>query len=601
MKRLFLIMLLACLLKPAFSQDIIILHTNDLHSKLNGYSPELEYTPKTTGDDLTRGGFARIAAYIQKTKLDNPRDIVLAVDGGDFLMGSLFHPLERESGFQLKLMHQMGYDYLTIGNHEFDYGPEMLAQIINHARNNHEIPQLLLSNVQFDKKDSRDDALEALFHKGIIKNVAIHEEKGVKIAFLGIMGIDAMEVQPLLPPVKITNQIKTVKKTAKDLIKSEQADLVIVLSHSGVEKEDGEWTGEDVKLAKKSAPYILAIISGHTHTKLAEPIIESNIPVVQTGSGGLNIGKLHFRKTNGEYAMLSHELIPVDDEIQADMSIQNEIEQQKSKVQSELLDPLKINYDDPVFETAFNMECHKDGDLEKSTLGPLLADAIQNYATDNGIHSDMSLIAAGVIRDQLRTGKYGKQNVSDIFRIVSQGKGNDAHPGYPLAQVFVTAKELKSVLEVLLMTQSSTPAAYCYYGGIRINADMSKGFLKKVQQIELKNEKNEWIILDFSRKNKTLYSVTANSYMLTFLSMIKKKSFGIVNVKPKDVNGISIIDMENQYLDFDPNKPGIQEGKEWQAFLYYVSKFSDTNGNGIPDMPKERENTYNPVNYIEEK
>jgi 5'-nucleotidase len=592
-------MLLACFLKPALAQDIIILHTNDLHSKLNGYSPELEYTPEITGDDLTRGGFARIAAYIQKTKLDNPRDIVLAVDGGDFLMGSLFHPLERESGFQLKLMHQMGYDYLTIGNHEFDYGPEMLAQIVNHARNDHEIPQLLFSNVEFDKKDSRDDALEALFNEEIIKKVAIHEEKGVKIAFLGIMGIDAMEVQPLLPPVEITNQIKTVKKTAKELIKSEKADLVIVLSHSGVEKEDGEWTGEDVKLAKKSAPYIHAIISGHTHTKLEEPIIESDIPVVQTGSGGLNIGKLHFRKTDGEFQMISHELIPVDDEIQANMSIQKQIDEQKEIVQSDLLDPLGIQYDDPIFETTFNMECHEDGELGKSTLGPLIADAIQSYATDNGIHSDMSLIAAGVIRDQLRTGKYGKQNVSDIFRIVSLGEGNNAHPGYPLAQVFVTAKELKSVLEVLLMTQSSTPAAYCYYGGIRITADMSKGFLKKVQQIELKNEKNEWELLDFSKKNETLYAVTANSYMLTFLSMIKKKSFGIVNVKPKDINGIPIVDMETQYLDFDPEKSGIQEGKEWQAFLHYVSKFPDTNGNGIPDMPKEREHTYNPVIYLE--
>jgi len=599
MKQLFFIIFWGLLLHNVFAQDIIILHTNDLHSKLNGYSPELEYTPETTNDDLTRGGFARIAAYIQKTKLDNPRDIVLAVDGGDFLMGSLFHPLEKESGFQLKLMHEMGYDYLTIGNHEFDYGPDMLAQIINRARDEHEIPQLVLTNVEFDKKDNRDDALAALFDEDIIKNVVIHEEKGVKIAFLGIIGIDAMEVQPLLPPVEITNQIRTVKKTAKDLIKSEKADLVMVLSHSGVEKDENEWTGEDVNLAKKAAPYIHAVISGHTHTKLDEPILESEIPIVQTGSGGLNIGKLHFRTKNGKYQMISHELVPVDDKIQANMSIQKKIDAQKVKVQTELLNPLNIEYDDPIFETAFNMECHEDGDLGKSTLGPLLADALQAYVIDNGIHSDMSLIAAGVIRDQLRTGAYGKQNVSDIFRIVSLGEGNESHPGYPLAQVFVTAKELKSVLEVLLMTQSSTPAAYCYYGGIRIHADMSKGFLKKVQQIELKNNMNEWEILDFSRKNEKLYAVTANSYMLKFLSMIKKKSFGIVNVKPKDSKGVQIVDMENQYIDFDPNQPGIQEGKEWQAFLHFVSKFPDTNGNGIPDMPKEREKYYNPVFFAE--
>ena len=598
-----LLSLLVCLLvfqNMATAQDIILLHTNDLHSKLNGYSPEMEYTPMKQDGDMTRGGFARIAGLIQREKAAHPNDIVLAVDAGDFLMGSLFHPLEKETGFQLKLMKEMGYDYLTLGNHEFDYGPETLAQIINHAKNGSEIPQLILTNVEFDEKDSRDDDLQALFTEGTIKSYAIHEEKGVKIAFLGIIGYDAEEVQPFLPPVIITDPLKAVKKTSRKLIKEDMADLVIVLSHSGVEKEKNGWEGEDVKLARKAAPHIHAIISGHTHTKLTEPVLEKEIPIVQTGSGGRNVGRLILHNTDGSYHLKEHQLIAIDDNIPAIESIQKKIDIQKEIVQNKLLSPLGIKYDDPLFETSFNMECHEVGLLKKSTLGPLLADAIQSYTEDSGHHSDLSLIAAGVIRDQLRKGDEGTQNISDVFRITSLGEGQDDIPGYAIAQIYITAKEMKSVLEVLIMAQESSPAAYCYYSGAKISVDMEKGFLKKVRKIELGSDEKGWTELDFSKKNDTLYAVTANAYMLTFLSMIKQKSFGLVNVRPKDKDGNPVGDMKNQYLDFDPDTEGIQEGKEWLAFRHYVMKFPDVNGNNIPDVPADFETKYNPVILLNE-
>ena len=66
-----------------------IVHTNDLHSRFLGFSPNVDYTPSVTGDDGTVGGWARIATIIKEVKKnrDNP---VLVLDAGDFLMGSLF-------------------------------------------------------------------------------------------------------------------------------------------------------------------------------------------------------------------------------------------------------------------------------------------------------------------------------------------------------------------------------------------------------------------------------------------------------------------------------------------------------------------------------
>jgi 5'-nucleotidase/UDP-sugar diphosphatase len=86
------------------SKKLIILHTNDLHSRLNGFSPEVDYTPLSTNDDQTRGGFARIATLISNEREQNGSN-VLVLDAGDFLMGTFFPMLEETSGFQLTLMN----------------------------------------------------------------------------------------------------------------------------------------------------------------------------------------------------------------------------------------------------------------------------------------------------------------------------------------------------------------------------------------------------------------------------------------------------------------------------------------------------------------
>ena len=80
-----------------FSQEIVIpiIHTNDLHSHLLGFSPTIDYRPDMTGRDATKGGWARIAAVIklEKEKRNIP---LLVLDGGDFIMGSLLHMMARE-------------------------------------------------------------------------------------------------------------------------------------------------------------------------------------------------------------------------------------------------------------------------------------------------------------------------------------------------------------------------------------------------------------------------------------------------------------------------------------------------------------------------
>jgi 5'-nucleotidase len=563
------------------SKKLVILHTNDMHSRLEGYGPSSEFTPGTTGDDSTVGGFSRIATILKNEKSKNP-DITLIVDDGDFLMGTLFHHGEEISGFQLPLMRKMGYEVVSVGNHEFDYGPEVLSQIIRNSAERGEIPGLLLSNVVFDDNDPGDDSLEDLYNNDLIRRSTIINKGGLKIGFFALMGADADDVAPFAPPVTFSKQRKCARKISREL-KSLGCDLVICLSHSGIEKDrKGRWKGEDVKLAKKVRDLDL-IISGHTHSTLEKPLVIKGIPIVQAGDFGRFVGRLEMDISNGDAEIISYSLIKVDDSVKGDDDVQELISQRKKSINLDLLNPLEYNIADTIIKTSFELVCDEyGGDLENSNLGPLVADAIYNYV-NSGIPggTDVSMVATGVIRDRIIP---GHQTVQDIFRVISLGSGDDNIPGYPLAQVYVTGIELKRIIEILLVAYKSSPSNYCYYAGLEVHFDPEKGLLRKIESIKVRNDSGDLVQIDLSKKNPELYSITANSYMLEFIGIIKKMTFGLVNVIPKSMDGNAITDMKKTIIDFDTGKSGIQEGKEWIALVEFLRAMKDNDGDGITDL-----------------
>jgi 5'-nucleotidase / UDP-sugar diphosphatase len=576
----FLFIFLLLQLAAQSEKKIVILHTNDIHSRLTGYAPESAYSPLTVNDDKTVGGFARIATIIKNEKASNI-GTTLVVDAGDFLMGTLFQGLETTTGFQLRLMKSIGYDVACIGNHEFDYGPARLADIINSALKNGEIPPLLLSNAVFDKKNPGDDSLEKLFNSNTLGRKFIMDRDGLKFGFFSLMGKVADDNAAFAKPVTFSKQVSAAKKLVKEL-QQEKCDIIICLSHSGVSQDkSGSWAGEDVELAKK-VKGIDVIISGHTHTVLEKPIMVNGIPVVQAGEYGHYIGKLSLTYNNGNVKVDDYSLITVDDRVAGDPAVNALIEDQKKKITEEILKPIGMSYDKRIAETDFLLECNELGDIKGSNLGPMVADAIYSYVNNHvKPGTDISMVAVGVIRDKIVP---GFQTAADIFKIMSMGSGNDNVPGYPLARLYVTGKELKSILEILQVAYKSTPANYCYYSGLRVELNPDKGLLKKITKIEIIHPDGSIKEVDFSKKNKELYSITANSYMLEFIGIIKKMSYGLINVVPKDAAGNIVSDMKTAVMDIDNNKDGLQEGKEWLALVEYLSSMKDTNGNGIPDI-----------------
>lgn len=564
-------------------KKIVILHTNDLHSRLNGFSPEAEYTPWSPGDDETRGGFARIAAILRTEKRNNP-GITLTVDAGDFLMGTLFHAMELKTGFQLRLMKQMGYDIVCLGNHEFDFGPAKTAGIINSSLAKGEIPSLLLSNAVLSAEESGDDELEKLYDSKVVLRKFILERDGLKIGFFSLLGKNAVEVAPLAKPVSFAKQVPFARKMVREL-KKDGCDIVICLSHSGVSRDKkGNWAGEDIRLAKKVRG-IDVIVSGHSHSKISEPVIIKGVPVVQTGEYGQNVGRLELVWKNGSVSVRDYRLIPVDDSIAGESDIIAAVEEQQSLVTQEILAPLGLSYSDPVAETDFLLECNEQGDFRSSNLGPMIADAIHSYVNRHSSDGcDIGMVAVGVIRDWIVP---GVMTAPDVFRIMSLGSGDDDLPGYPLARLYVTGKELKNILEILMIAHKSSSSNHCFYSGLRVSYDPGRMLFRKINSIEILGVNGETWDVSFSKDDTTLYSISANSYMLEFIGIIKKMSFGLIKVLPKDASGNPVTDMKRAVIDMDEEQPGVQEGKEWLALLEYIRSMKDIDNNQIPDIDRK--------------
>ncbi|TNF39782.1 MAG: bifunctional metallophosphatase/5'-nucleotidase [Bacteroidetes bacterium] len=564
-------------------QEITILHTNDLHSKINGTGPEFEYTPLIVNNDKTVGGFARLATIFKQVEQKSPES-TLILDAGDFLMGSLFQAAEEETGFQTSLMKKMGYDFITLGNHEFDFGPESLAKIIQTADKNDGIPQIVISNLEFSKKSVEDDELQLLFSDDVIQPFSVINKNGLKIGIFGLIGSDAANVAPASKPVKFSNPAKKAKKIARYLKNKENVDIVILLSHSGIgyDKIKNRYFGEDIELAKK-APEIDIIIGAHTHTRTSDFIKTGNTYIVQTGSYGAEVGKIDFRFTNGEISDFRFELLPVNDQILGDAEVHGQIEDLIKHIDFKYLSDAGLKYSQIVGKTSFDLTMDYSN-LKNSNLGTFIADATYYYLNNIGDSVDFCLIASGTIRENLVAGESGIITVPDVFRVMSLGKGTGNVPGYPLTRVYLTGHEVKQMMEALLMSRNKGGDGFIYFSGIKTWIDSDKGMMNKVQKVEIGGKE-----ISFSKKDKTLYPVAANIFLVSFMDRIKKLSYGLLRVVPKDKNGKPVTNFNDQLVDIDNEKEGIQEAKEWIALIEYIKSF-EKNNKGIPVIPATYKN-----------
>ncbi|MBT2129991.1 bifunctional metallophosphatase/5'-nucleotidase [Aliiroseovarius lamellibrachiae] len=260
----------------AADYSLTILHTNDFHAR---FEPISKYDSGCSAEDNTEGkcfgGSARLITALADARARSNNSIL--VDGGDQFQGTLFYTYYKGK-LAAEMMNKMGYDGMTVGNHEFDDGPEVLRGFMDAV----DFP-VLMSNA--------DVSGEPLLHGKLAKSTVI-ERGGEKIGMIGLTPQDTDELASPGANVIFTDPVGAVQGEV-DKLTAEGVNKIIVLSHSGY--------GVDQKVAAGTTG-VDVIVGGHTNTLLSNtneraegpyPTMVGNTAIVSAYAYGKFLGELN--------------------------------------------------------------------------------------------------------------------------------------------------------------------------------------------------------------------------------------------------------------------------------------------------------------------
>ncbi|GAB6010642.1 bifunctional metallophosphatase/5'-nucleotidase [Viscerimonas tarda] len=254
----------------AQTKKVVILHTNDTHSRIE---------PLPASDKL----YPNWAGVVNREAIiDSIRQVeenVLLVDAGDIVQGTPYFNLFKGK-VETEAMNLMKYDAGTLGNHEFDYGLDTLKSIIKRLQR-----PIVCCNYDFSQTPL----------KGLVKPYLIMNRFGLKIGIIGV----GPDPEGLIQQNKYTGMvfkpiISSVNTCADKLRKKDKCDLIICISHIGYTSAEG--VPNDITLATQTSNVDL-IIGGHSHTYMEQPDIRKNkagkdVLIFQLGKSGSYIGKI---------------------------------------------------------------------------------------------------------------------------------------------------------------------------------------------------------------------------------------------------------------------------------------------------------------------
>ena len=252
-------------------KQLVILHTNDTHSQIYPISSQLPDTMKAG-----RGGFLRRIAMLKEERAKHPD--LLYFDSGDFFQGSAYFTMFK-GDVEIGLMNQMGIDASTIGNHEFDFGLENMAQMFRKAT----FP-ILCTNYDFTGTPM----------EGVAKPWIIIKRNGLKIGVFAVCPkMQGLVADKLCVGVKYLDPAQVALETATMLKVEKKCDMVICISHLGWNNN----RGEDDQYMIHGSHNIDLVLGGHTHTYMTELQYEPNldgkpVPVDQNGKAAIFVGKM---------------------------------------------------------------------------------------------------------------------------------------------------------------------------------------------------------------------------------------------------------------------------------------------------------------------
>jgi 2',3'-cyclic-nucleotide 2'-phosphodiesterase (5'-nucleotidase family) len=494
---------------------LTVLQTTDVHDHADGIGwLKDKVTPGPAGS------YARIAAYVNavRTAADATHPVVL-VDSGDWTMGTIYDLTLGKFPLATYFLNTMSYDCVTLGNHEFDYTPAGLAEIISVSQTAFDFQTpIVASNMNLNGNTDLAPLVGA--GKAIQPTYVETLPNGLKVGYIGLMGVAAATDAPASAPVSFTNYSKdysSVQSQVNDLRTTQGCDVVIALSHAGT-NYDGN-SGEDIDLAR-NVTGIDVIASGHTHNPFAasHPVINGSwtTQVLCAGAYGTNVFRIDLTyhpatKTttldaSSNMAMTDTALAWIPGGVTQDPTLKALLSAVDNGINTNL-GPLftgLMHFADYVATDANTGVYHPVGSaaqdmvsndanpvLGPNGMGDLCADAVR--AVPNGIVGQViqkllaagwngsptdpnlpsilaaanltgydltpytiGLVATGVIRDPLPAGAITFAEAYDVVPLGFTPDTSQQLPvGYPMMSVYLTLADLKTVCALQLLGQTN--------------------------------------------------------------------------------------------------------------------------------------------------
>ena len=413
------------------SGKTIILHTNDTHGALLGF------------------------AQVAKVKADYEAQgaTVILVDAGDYSQGTTYVSTNKGEA-AVTMMNAAGYDFATLGNHEFDFGYAQLMQNMTKAEFQPIVADVLLKETG-----------ESIFDGHVIKEV-----NGVKIGFFGMETPETFtKVNPgLIQEITFPQgeEMYACAQAEVDALQEAGADLIIGLVHLGVDPESEPNRSIDLY---ENVTDIDFLIDGHSHTVMTEG--PNGEPIQSTGTKAsktalMNVGMIQI--DNATKTIEKHELIPLGEDAPVDETV--------AAVAREIMTEVDAEYNVKFAESQVELNGDKapNGNRDSETnLGDLITDALKWSVLKDldaetlGVPAEnvVAITNGGGIRAWIHVGDVTKNDVNTVLPF-----------GNTVAVVYVTGTELLEALEASTFCTPTAVGGFPQVSGMKFNVDVSKPF-----------------------------------------------------------------------------------------------------------------------------
>jgi 2',3'-cyclic-nucleotide 2'-phosphodiesterase (5'-nucleotidase family) len=434
--------------EPATDEEVMIsiVHTNDTHARVEagGY------------DGM---GFERVATIVSQIEAANPNTLVL--DAGDAFHGQTIATLNEGESI-VKIFNEIGYDVMTPGNHDFNYGKERLLELDEMA----EFP-ILAANVYYDD------------YSEFLPGYTVKEIDGVKV---GIFGISTPETVYKSHPANTEGLEFFDPVIASKLMVAkleDDVDVIVGLVHLGLDESSIHTS----RLVAENVEGIDLIVDGHSHTELPEGLMVGNTLIAQAGGYDNNVGIVDLVVKNGMVTSKSARLINKEEaaELEPDPAITAiiaEVKEANDLITEEFVSENSI-------ELVGEREFVRTGE---TNLGNLITDSMVEFTG-----ADVALTNGGGIRASIPAGDI---TVGDVITVLPFGNY--------VVTIDVTGAEIVEALEHGLSAYPETLGAFPHIAGMNVVFDPSQEAGSRVVEVTVGEEE-----LDM----EATYSLATNDFL----------------------------------------------------------------------------------------